>query len=122
MALVAVDEAGGTPAIIGVARYIMGGDQEAAEFAVVVADAWHGRGVGWMLMTPLVACAKARGLKRLEGTVLRSNHTMLNFTAAFGFVTHDDPEDGEQVTVVLDLAEDNRAEGPSPRSTAIARV
>ena len=103
LALVAVDEAVGTPAIIGVSRYIMSADEEAAEFAVVVADAWHGRGVGWMLMTPLVACAKARGLKRLEGTVLRSNHNMLKFTAALGFVPHDDPDDPEQVTVTLEL-------------------
>ena len=38
--------AGAAPAIVGVARYIMSPDQESAEFAVVVADAWHGRGVG----------------------------------------------------------------------------
>ena len=36
MALVAVDETAGAPAIIGVARYIMGPDQESAAFAVVL--------------------------------------------------------------------------------------
>ncbi len=59
----------------------MSADPEAAEFAVVVADAWQGRGVARMLMTRLIDCARARGLKRLEGTVLRSNHNMLKFTA-----------------------------------------
>jgi acetyltransferase len=103
MALVAVDEAGGAPAIIGVARYIISADEEAAEFAVVVADAWQRRGVARMLMTRLVACANARGLKRLEGTVLRSNHNMLKFTAAFGFATRDDPAEAEQLSVALDL-------------------
>jgi len=45
-------------------------DQETAEFAVVVADAWHGNGVGRNLMARLVAYAKARGLRRIEGRVL----------------------------------------------------
>jgi acetyltransferase len=103
MALVAVDEAGGAPAIVGVVRYIMSADEESAEFAVVVADVWHGRGVGRMLMTRLVACARARGLRRLEGTVLRRNHGMLKFTSAFGFATRDDPDDGELVIVTLNL-------------------
>jgi hypothetical protein len=42
-------------------------------------------------------------LKRLEGTVLRSNHTMLKFTAAFGFAARDDPDEPEQVIVTLAL-------------------
>jgi len=103
LALVAVDETGNARTIIGVARYIMSPDPEAAEFAVVVADAWHGRGVARMLMTRLIDCAKGAGLKRLEGTVLRGNHNMLKFTAALGFTTRDDPEDREQVTVKLEL-------------------
>ena len=103
MALVAVDEAGEAPAIVGVARYIMGPDQESAEFAVVVADAWQNRGVGRRLMTRLAACGKARGLRRLEGQVLRSNRNMLKFTEAFGFKSRESPEDPEQVSVVLEL-------------------
>ena len=105
MALVAVDETGGAPALVGVARYIMSPDQESAEFAVVVADAWHGRGVARTLMVRLVACANARGLRRLEGLVLRSNHNMLKFTEAFGFKTRENPEDPEQVSVVLELGQ-----------------
>ena len=103
MALVAIDDARGTPAIIGVARYIMSSDQESAEFAVVVADAWQRRGVAYMLMTQLIDCAKGRGLKRLEGAVLRNNVNMLRFTAALGFKPRDDPDDPEQVIVTRDL-------------------
>jgi acetyltransferase len=103
MAFVAVDESVAAPSIVGVARYIMVPDRQSAEFAVVVADAWHNRGVGRSLMRGLVACAKARGLSRLEGFVLRNNRNMLRFTEAFGFRTHDDPDDPEQVGVVLDL-------------------
>ncbi len=42
-------------------------------------------------------------MQRLEGAVLRNNHNMLQFTEALGFVTHDDPDEPEQVTVVLEL-------------------
>jgi acetyltransferase len=103
MALVAVDAAGAAPAIVGVARYIMSADRESAEFAVVVTDAWQGRGVARMLMERLIACAKTRGLQRLEGAVLRSNHNMLKFAEALGFATRDSPGDAEQASIVLDL-------------------
>jgi len=103
VALVAIDEAGAAPVIVGVARYVMSLDQEVAEFAVVVADAWHGQGVGRNLMARLVAYAKARGLRRLEGRVLRSNRNMLAFSAALGFKSRESAEDPEQLSVVLEL-------------------
>ncbi|HET9341109.1 MAG TPA: GNAT family N-acetyltransferase [Casimicrobiaceae bacterium] len=107
MALVALapdDAAPGAQKIVGVARYIANPDGESAEFAVVVADDWHGRGVARGLMTRLVASARRRGFARLEGAVLRANHAMLRFTNAFGFTTAKDAEDPEQVIVTLDLA------------------
>ena len=103
MALVAVDESGAVPAIVSVARYVLIGDRQAAEFAVVVADEWQGRGVARMLMTRLVDCAKARGLERLEGAVLRRNARMLKFVATFGSALRDDPNDPEQVIVTIPL-------------------
>jgi acetyltransferase len=104
LALVAVHEDGGTLAIVGVARYITNPDRESAEFAVVVADAWQGRGVARVLMERLLDCARRRGLKRVEGAVLRNNHNMIRFTTALGFVTSDDPESHDQVIVARDLA------------------
>src|SRR5262249_23218399 len=50
MALIAIDESARPIAIIAVARYIMNADRDSAEFAIVVADAWHRRGVARMLM------------------------------------------------------------------------
>ncbi len=124
MALVAIDEAGGAPVFVGVARYSMTPGGESAEFAVVIADAWQDRGVGRMLMGRLTACAKARGLRRLEGSVLRGNHAMLRFTAAFGFATHDDPDDPDVVDVVLELAPQrsgSRGRTATPRSATSRR-
>jgi acetyltransferase len=103
MALVAVSEKGGEPEFVGIARYIGNPDQESAEFAVVAADAWQGRGVAWVLMQRLIDCAKSRGLKRLEGAVLRANPRMIQFCQRLGFAIHDDPDEPEQVNAVLDL-------------------
>jgi acetyltransferase len=87
-----------------VARYITNPDQESAEFAVVVADEWQGRGVARALMERLLDVAKRRGLKRIEGSVLRNNVNMLRFTAALGFASRDDPDASDQVLVVRELA------------------
>jgi acetyltransferase len=106
MALVAVDE--GTPetpmrSFAGVARYTANADGESAEFAIVVGDAWQGRGLAGLLMLRLIDCAKRRGLSRLEGAVLRSNSKMRKFCEGLGFVAHDDPDEPEQVNMVLEL-------------------
>jgi acetyltransferase len=103
LALVAIADNAGVPAFVGVARYIGNPDQESAEFAVVVADAWQNRGVARMLMERLIDCARKRGLKRLEGAVLRANTNMIRFVEGLGFVAHDDPDEPEQVNTVLEL-------------------
>ena len=106
MALVAIDDGGRAksgPGFVGVTRYITNPDGESAEFAIVVADAWHHRGVARMLMRRLIDCAKRRGLSRLEGSVLRANAKMWKFCESLGFVVHDDPTEPEQVMMVLDL-------------------
>ena len=47
----------------------------AAEFAVMVRSDLKGRGLGFRLMSDLVAYARQRGLKQLFGEVLRENRT-----------------------------------------------
>jgi acetyltransferase len=106
LALVAVvnaDGAAGPVALAGVARYIANPDRTSAEFAIVVTDAWQHRGVASVLMGRLIACARRRGLERLQGTILRENEPMLAFVRHLGFVVEDDPEDAAQVTATLML-------------------
>jgi acetyltransferase len=103
LALVAVADAGGTPAFVGVARYIANPDGASAEFAVVVADAWQRRGVARVLMRGLIVCGKRRGFSSLTGAILRVNEPMIAFVRSLGFAIEDDPEDTAQVCATLPL-------------------
>jgi len=90
-------------AIAGIARYIANPDHATAEFAIVVADEWQGRGVASQLMQALIACAQRKGVRSLHGVALRSNQNMLHFVQRLGFVVQEDADDPEQVNVSLDL-------------------
>ena len=108
LALAPDAEGPGGVAIVAIARYIANLDHESAEFAIVVTDPWHGRGVATQLMKTLIARARKKGLQRLVGSVLRANQGMLRFSQGLGFAVHDDPEDPEQVIVELALTSKER--------------
>lgn len=71
--------------IIGIARYVINPDSETAEFAIVIADAWHNKGTGSKLLASLISIAKDKGIKSIEGVVLSSNTGMLELARHHGF-------------------------------------
>jgi len=85
MALIATTEIDGNETEIGVARYVTNPDGESCEFAIVVADIWHKRGIGSHLLDNLVRIAKTRGFNYIEGEVLVNNTSMLELMQAFDF-------------------------------------
>jgi acetyltransferase len=94
IALVALTQEVPEPRQIGVARCVRADPQaESAEFAIVVADQWQGKGLGSLLMRELMAAARARGLRRLEGWVLATNHAMLELMCSLGFEVGGAPDD-----------------------------
>ncbi|APZ41767.1 bifunctional acetate--CoA ligase family protein/GNAT family N-acetyltransferase [Acidihalobacter ferrooxydans] len=95
MAFIAVTGHAGHEIEIGVTRYIINPDGESCEFALVVADAWQGKGIGTRLMEQLMRTAHARGLRRIEGEVLSRNRPMLKLMRHLGFSVRVDPEDPE---------------------------
>jgi acetyltransferase len=99
MALVALAPGGGE--FIGVARYAPNADGSSAEFALTVADAWQGRGLGHALLQNLCACARAAGYAALDGLVLNDNSDMLELVSQLGFVRTG--HDGDTVTVMRKL-------------------
>ena len=103
LALRADPEVAASESIVGIARFIAKADHESAEFAVVVSDAWQGRGVGAGLMRALIEAARRKGLRRLVGTVLRANPTMVRFSQRLGFTVADDPQDHELMIAEMQL-------------------
>jgi acetyltransferase len=85
MALAAVLSDGGAAKILGVSRYYLTPETGEAEFALVVEDAYQGKGLGRQLMSRLIGIARERGVKKLVGLVLRENQQMLALTASLGF-------------------------------------
>ena len=76
VALVAVTEEHGGPAIVGGARYIVG-RPGTAEVAFAVVDDHQGQGVGAALMRHLAVLAREAGLRELIAEVLPDNVPML---------------------------------------------
>jgi len=92
MAFVATLEEGGREAEIGVVRYVANPDGESCEFALVIADDWHRKGLGRRLMGQLIDVARARGLRNMIGHVLGENRDMLQLCQSLGFAITDSPE------------------------------
>lgn len=88
---------------VAVARYALDPPGERAEFAVVVADEWQGRGLGYRLMQALIEDARRRGLAALRGEVLSANHGMLELMQSLGFRIARNPAEPEITDVVLEL-------------------
>ncbi|MFN0300404.1 MAG: N-acetyltransferase family protein [Burkholderiales bacterium] len=70
---------------IGVARYVRDKDSTAAEFAIVIADAWQGRGLGRRLLQTLIDCAERADITALGGLTFAGNRGMLALAHALGF-------------------------------------
>jgi predicted N-acetyltransferase YhbS len=63
--------------VVGVARYDRLPGTRDAEAAVIVEDAWQGRGLGTRLLWRLVAAARERGIEAFTGYVLGENRRMM---------------------------------------------
>ena len=88
----------------GVVRYSSDPDHEAAEFGVLVRSDLHGRGLGTALMRQLVDYARADGLQRLDGLILRENARMVTLCQELGFAIEPDPDDPNLVRARLPIA------------------
>ncbi len=71
--------------LLGVGRLAADPGFEQAEFALIVASDRQGRGYGSLLLNHVLHYAKARGVQRVVGQVLRENHKMLELTKRLGF-------------------------------------
>lgn len=103
LALIATVQQEGQEVEIGVARYFTNPDGQTAEFALVIADAWQGQGLGTRLMTCLMDAAREKGFRTLEGEVLASNSRMLKLMQRLGFAARTQTDDPGLYAVTRDL-------------------
>jgi len=103
MALIATATVEGREIAIGVARYARLADGATCEFAITIADAWQGHGIGRKLLAMLIGAARQHGATRLIGEVFASNTPMLQLARSLGFRIAFHPEGGFLRRATLDL-------------------
>ncbi len=99
MALIAVRTEQEKEVELGVTRYAINPDGESCEFALVVADSMRGTGLGLRLMVGLMDAARSKGLKIMEGEVLKNNASMLKLMKRLGFSIESSHED-ESIKII----------------------
>ncbi len=70
---------------MGVSRLVMTPERGTAEFAVIVADPWQGKGLGQKLIERVLEIARENGVNHLWGDVLAANLPMLELVKKLGF-------------------------------------
>ncbi len=90
--------------IVASAVFFVGEDPTTCEFAITVQSSFSGVGLATTLLTALIDAARTRGLKTMEGFVLKVNAPMLRLAQRLGFSVASDPDDGAIRICRLDLA------------------
>jgi GNAT superfamily N-acetyltransferase len=103
VALVAIVEESGQPAIVGGGRYVVA-QPGSAEVAFAIIDEYQRRGIGGALLRHLIALAREAGLKTLLAEVLPENGPMLKLFEKSGLET-DTKREGGVVHVTLRLTD-----------------
>jgi acetyltransferase len=79
--------------LIGVGRLVADANHEEAEYAVLVADRWQGKGIGGMLTDYCVEVAKRWGVKRIVAETSKDNTRMVTTFQNRGFNINDEQEE-----------------------------
>ena len=88
--------------ILGVARLLKAHGSDEGEFAIVVADAWQGSGLGTALLRLLIEVGRQEKLHRITGHILPDNGAMLRVSREAGFdLQFDAAEGGWEAEITL---------------------
>jgi acetyltransferase len=83
--IVAELEEDGQRSLIGVGRLVADVNHDAAEYAVIVVDRWHGHGLGGILTDYCLDVAKQWGVNRVVAETSKNNTNMLAIFRNRGF-------------------------------------
>lgn len=112
LAIVAEVASQGNRELIGVVHLVCDADHRKAEYAVLVADAWQGHGLGSLLTQYCLEIAANWGLKEIIGETEQTNHRMIAVFRRYGFelkfgAAFDDPVIARKILPAKELAESN---------------
>jgi len=88
--------------IVAVGRLTREPSTADAEFAVLVSDPWHERGLGTELLRRLLQAAAKEGIRRVFGDILTENRAMIEICRQLGFSIRYSAED-RVVKAILQL-------------------
>ncbi|MCK4483728.1 MAG: GNAT family N-acetyltransferase, partial [Candidatus Thorarchaeota archaeon] len=86
VAVISTDDEKEVEEIIGAGRYLLDRSKNEAEFALLIEDEYHGRGIGTFLLNHLMRIAKSKGVKRFIAYVHPQNQKMVRFIHRTGKV------------------------------------
>jgi GNAT superfamily N-acetyltransferase len=111
-----------TAAPLGIGHAIQEpGRPDTAEASVEVVDAWHGRGLGGILLDRLVLRARAAGMRRFTAVLLTENVAMLRLFERAGAVRVTGRY-GDSVEIAVELPFETGAPREALRAAAAGRV
>ncbi|MCM2371982.1 bifunctional acetate--CoA ligase family protein/GNAT family N-acetyltransferase [Aporhodopirellula aestuarii] len=93
LAIVAETHQDGKTEIAGVGRLVADADHDQAEFAVMIADPWQGRGLGSVLTDECLSICDGWGISTVTAEVDPRNHRMLQMFSHRGFIRDSSNED-----------------------------
>ena len=85
IAIIAEVRENGRKKMAGEVRLLADADNEIAEFAIAVADQWHGLGLGRKLTDYIISIAAERGIRKIYANVLKANSIMVEMFRRRGF-------------------------------------
>ncbi|MDV7391856.1 GNAT family N-acetyltransferase, partial [Arthrospira platensis SPKY1] len=77
MALIGEVDEDGRKKMIGVSRIVSDLENKTAEFAIVVADPWQGKGLGGHLTDKIIEIARDKGIEKIYASVMKGNEMMV---------------------------------------------
>jgi acetyltransferase len=103
MAFAVTTVSDGVEKFVGVGRYVVDASTLTADIALVLADAWQGRGLGRRLLATLLDHAQTAGVREAVGVVLATNVVMLRLVRSMGFAVTAEPGDATVMRIRRDL-------------------
>ena len=109
IALIAKVNENGEDVMAGVVRLVADANNDAAEFAILVADDYQGKGLGNKFMNIIMEIAEQRKIRKVYATVLNANTVMLHMFRKRGFTIRDDDDQSRYAEKILNVEQEAEA-------------